>query len=251
MMTEETKDKDLIDSCYELVYDFSHDQHNITEANTVGAAAAAGLAIDTGLAAAAPLVVVVEGGATTAGGAAGAALAVPATSVTAGGLLGVSGSDVLIPLEANALFLDCVPLSTLYNEAANTVTNTATQMYNEVTSEITGFFSGPNNSIAPVPETPSTPVNDGFLVMDTPNPDALDVPTITASETSAPAASFHTEPENEFSLVPSIFDSTPSVTDSTPVWGADSSSNSYEVIDPSPSYDNGGNAAGGPGSGDN
>ena len=222
-MAESTRDEPhILDQIYEL----SHDPANIAEAQNIAGLAAAGTTLAAGLPTA-----------TTPGGAGALAIAV-GSSYEYGAEHG--GTQVILPLEATML--------AGAHEIAVGV-HEAKEMVSDVFNSITNIFSEPSNSAPPATETPSAPISDGYLMMDTPIPSIFDTPSLTASEMSGSVASSHDmEPENPSSSIPSIFDSTPSVTDSTPAWGTDNSSHSYDAFDSFSSHDSGNNHDGGTGS---
>lgn len=242
-MTESTRDEPhILDQIYEL----SHNPNNIAEAQNIAGLAAAGTTLVGGL----PV-------ATTPAG-------VGALAIGVGGAYDYGaehgGTQVIIPLEATIV----------------AGVHETTEMVNDVLNGISSFFSEPSSSVPPALETPSAPMDDGSLAMVNPIPSIFDVPTITASETSAPAFS-HDESSNaassinnifdstislidstpvlgtdsashsgafdSSSSIHSIFDSTPSVIDSTPAWGTDNSGHSYDAFDSSSNHDSTSNSS--------
>jgi hypothetical protein len=152
-MADGTTDKGLIDECYDLINAFSHDEQSLADANT----AATGLTNGVAAAAALP---------------GGSELAIPAAALTMA-TPPVIAEHVIMPLEATALFADCVPPNTFINE-------------------VIGNHSDPIGQTTPTSEPPAqesfgAPVNDGFLVMDsTPNTtNSFEIASATNTETGA------------------------------------------------------------------
>lgn len=180
--------KSLLEECYEQVYDVSQDPNNTAFAQTLGGVIAAGATV----VAASPLLVAELAPPVAIATAASAAMGIHSAYNYGAEYGGPIIEPVIVPLEATAVFAGCAAQegAVIVKDQLVAAQEGFIAAKDELVNDIVNIFSEPSSSAPPAQEPLSTPINDGFLVMDSQPASVFDSSSITTSEEPGPAPSY-------------------------------------------------------------